>query len=111
MRVLVTARINISSPDTQAALHLADLSMSGFSIRSEGALPVGQVMRFMFAAPTSPWVVSLIARSVYTRPDAGGPADAPSHQTGFQFINDDSPAVQARIHQLLEHATSAVSVS
>jgi hypothetical protein len=42
----VTARINISSPDTQAALNLADLSMSGFSIRSEGALPVGQVMRF-----------------------------------------------------------------
>jgi hypothetical protein len=111
MRVLVTARINISSPDTQAALNLADLSMSGFSIRSEGALPVGQVMRFMFAAPTTPWVVSLIARSVYTRPDAGGPSDAPSHQTGFQFINDDSPAVQARIHQLLEHATAAVNVS
>jgi hypothetical protein len=111
MRLPVTARINISSPDIQAALNLADLSMSGFSLRSEQAMPVGQVMRFMFAAPTTPWVVSLIARSVYSRPDAGGPSDAPSHQTGFQFINDDSPAVQARIHQLLEHATSAVNVS
>ena len=111
MRVPVTARINISSPDTPATLNLADLSMSGFSLRSREALPVGQVMRFMFAAPTTPWVVSLVARSVYTRPDAGGPSDAPSHHTGFQFINDDSPAVQARIHQLLEHATAAVNVS
>jgi len=111
MRVPVTARINISSPDTQGALNLADLSMSGFSVRSQDALPAGQVMRFMFASPTSPWVVSLIARSVYSRPDAGGPSDAPSHQTGFPFINDDSPAVQARIHQLLEHATAVVRVS
>ena len=111
MRVPVTARINISSLDTQAAMNLADLSVGGFSVRSQDALPVGQVMRFMFASATSPWVVSLTARSIYTRPDAGGPSDAPSHQTGFQFINDDSPAVQARIHQLLEHATAAVSVS
>ena len=62
MRVPVTARINISSPDTQAALNLADLSISGFSLRSREALPVGQVMRFMFAAPTSPWVVSLVGQ-------------------------------------------------
>ena len=111
MRVPVTARINISSLDTQAAMNLADLSMGGFSVRSQDALPVGKVMRFMFAAATSPWVVSLAARSVYARPDAGGPSDAPSHQTGFQFINDESPAVQARIHQLLEHATAAITIS
>jgi PilZ domain len=111
LRVPVTARINVSSQDTQAAMNLADLSMGGFSIRSTEALPVGQVMRFMFAAPTSPWVVSLTARAIYARPDAGGPSDAPSHQTGFQFINDDSPGVQARIHQLLEHATAAVTIS
>jgi hypothetical protein len=111
MRVAVTARINISSLDTQAAMNLADLSMGGFSVRSQEALPVGKVMRFMFAAATSPWAVSLAARSVYTHPDAGGPSDSPSHQTGFQFINDESPAVQARIHQLLEHATAAVSIS
>lgn len=111
MRVQVTARINVSSLDTPVPVHLADLSMGGFSVRSQVALPVGLVMRFMFAAATSPWVVSLTARSIYTRPDAGGPSDTPLHQTGFQFMNDESPAVQARIHQLLEHATVAVRVS
>jgi len=111
MRVLVTARINISSPDTQAALNLADLSMSGFSIRSEGALPVGQVMRFKFSEPSGSWDVTLTAKSVYCRPDAGGPSDAPSYQTGFQFTHVESPTVQARIHQLVDHATAVVNFS
>ena len=111
-RVPVTARINISSPDTPADLvALADLSMGGFSVRSQDELPVGKVLRFMFAAPTSPWVVSLTARSIYTRPDADGALYGACYQTGFQFINDDSPAIQARIHQLLDHAMAAVRVS
>ena len=111
VRVAVTASINVSSLDSPAALNLADLGMGGFSVRSQDPLPVGKVMRFLFAAPTSLWVVSLTARAVYTRPDAGGPSDVPSHQTGFQFINHDSPAVQARIQQLIDHATAAISVS
>jgi len=90
---------------------LADLSMGGFSVRSQDELPVGKVLRFMFAAPTSPWVVSLTARSIYTRPDADGALYGACYQTGFQFINDDSPAIQARIHQLLDHAMAAVRVS
>lgn len=107
----MTASINVSSLDSAAAMNLADLGVGGFSVRSQEPLPVGRVMRFLFAAPTSLWVVSLTARSVYTRTDAGGPSDGPSHQTGFQFINHDSPAVQARIHQLIDHASAAVSVS
>jgi hypothetical protein len=107
----VTSRINVSSPDSQAAMNLADLSTGGFSVRSAEALPVGQVMRFRFFAPSGAWEVALTARSVYSRPDADGPSDAPSYQTGFRFTNDESPAVQAGIHHLLDHATAMVRFS
>jgi len=107
----VTARINVSSLDAQAAMNLADLSTGGFSVRTPEPLPVAQVMRFRFAEPTGSWDVLLTAQSVYSRPDAQGPSDAPSYQTGFRFLNEDSPAVQARIHQLVDRATAMVHFS
>lgn len=110
-RVAVTARIDLSSLDTQVAMILADLSLGGFSVRSAEPLPIGVVMRFRFGTPSGSWTASLTALSIYSRPDAGGPAETPSYQSGFQFLNGDSPAVQARIHQLVDHATTVVSVS
>jgi c-di-GMP-binding flagellar brake protein YcgR len=111
VRVVVTARIDVSSLDTRVAMHLADLSAGGFAVRSVEALPVGEVMRFNFATPSGQWAASLTAHSVYSRPDAGGPSDSPSYQTGFQFINPESPTDRARIDQLMGHATSVVSLS
>ena len=111
MRVAVTSRINVSSPDTGTAMNLVDLSIGGFSVRAPEALSVGQVMRFRFSEPSGSWDVTLTAKSVYCRPDAGGPSDAPSYQTGFQFTHVESPTVQARIHQLVDHATAVVNFS
>lgn len=108
---MVTARVDVSSPDTQVAMHLADLSLRGFAVRASDVLGVGRVMRFRFATPSGNWSASLTAKSVYCSTDAEGPADAPTYQAGFQFINSESPAVQSRIHQLVDHATSAISFS
>ena len=108
---MVTARIDVSSVDTRVGMHLADLSSRGFAVRSAEALPVGEVMRFKFATPSGNWTASLTASSVYSRPDAGGPSDSPSYQTGFQFINPESPVYEARISQLVDRATVAVNVS
>jgi c-di-GMP-binding flagellar brake protein YcgR len=107
----VTARIDVSSLDSQVAMNLADLSLGGFSVRSTEPLPAGVVMRFRFGTASGSWTASLTALSIYSRPDAGGPSDTPSYQSGFQFLNIESPAVQARIHQVVDHATSVVSLS
>ena len=110
VRVAVTSRIDVSSLDINVAMDLADLSRGGFAVRTPQALPLGQVMRFRFATPGGAWSTALTARAVYSQSGTPGPSDAPGYQTGFQFLNTESPAVQARVHQLVERATSGAGV-
>ena len=92
-------------------MELSDLSMGGFSVRSAEVLPVGEVMRFRFSTPSGSWAAALTAKSDYSFSESQGPETSSAFLTGFKFLNPEAPSVQARIHSLVDHATSVVTFS
>ena len=97
--------------DTAVPLELSDLSMGGFSVRSAEVLPVGEVMRFRFRTPSGSWAAAITAKSVYSDPIPQASGASSAFLSGFKFLNPESPSVQARIHSLVDHATSVVTFS
>ena len=102
-RLAVLGRIRGRVSNSDLAIRIREMSLTGFSLEADAPLPAG-VHEVQFEAKGQ-WSVSLPARKVHSHASCG-PDGAPRYVTGFEFLFDNREAGQDVVVALVDRLSS-----
>jgi hypothetical protein len=108
-RIPVRARVPASADGFAEEVTVRDVSEGGFLVETLSPFAVGAEHAFRVKRSSGALVTMLIARCVHCRRNAD-PLAPEIYLAGFAFVDPTGEAARARIHALIDHVTSVVTI-
>ena len=111
VRIGVNGNLHIESVPPGQALRLVDVGVGGFRVQAVAAMPPDEETSYRFATPDGKWFATFRARTVYCKLMPPGATGDAQYSIGFMFVDGDSKSVQRQLMDLIDHATTFMSLS
>ena len=111
IRITVHGNLHVESTSPGQSLRLIDVGTGGFAARSPAPVPVDLVANYRFRTTDRKWSAIFRARALHVKLLPADGLSPPEYQTGFMFLNIDTPAVLRELMTMMDQAMNSVSFS
>ena len=110
VRIGVNGNLHIETVPPSQALRLVDVGVGGFRVQAVEAMQPDEEINFRFATPDGKWFAIFRARMVYSKLTPAAATGGAQYSIGFMFVNAESRPVQRQLMDLIDHATTFMSL-